>query len=114
MRLINQTKDIVLAEDVLIANTFFTRVKGLLGKRVFLSNQALILDPCNSVHTFFMHFPIDVLFIDKDYKVIEAIFGLNPNRISRTYWHSNKTIELPAGKLEITNTQVQDQLQLLD
>lgn len=114
MRLINQTKNTVLAEDVSIANSFFTRIKGLLGKKVFLPNQALILDPCNSVHSFFMHFPIDVLFVDKDYKVIKAIFDFDPNRISRTYWHSSKVIELPAGKLEITNTQVQDQLQLLD
>jgi hypothetical protein len=114
MRLINQTKNIILAEDVFIARTIFTRIKGLLGRRTFLPGQALILAPCSSVHTFFMHFPIDVLFIDKDYKVVQALSLLNPNRISRTYWHSSKVIELPAGRLGVTNTEIGDKLQLLD
>jgi len=114
MRLINQTQNVILAEDVFIAKTFFTRIKGLLGRKVFLPNQAIILDPCNSVHTFFMHFPIDILFVDKDYKVIDTLPNFSPNRISRTYWNSKKVIELPAGKLNISNTKPADQLQLLD
>ena len=114
MRLINQNKNVTLAEDVIIAKTLFSRVKGLLGRKVFLPGQAIILDPCNSVHTFLMHFPIDILFIDKDYKVIQALPYLKPNRISPVYWHSSKVIELPAGRLDFTNTQIKDQLQLLD
>lgn len=114
MRLINQTKNTVLAEDVFIANTLFKRIKGLLGKKIFLPNQAIILDPCNSVHTFFMRFPIDVLFVDKNYKVIKIISQLNPNKVSPIYWHVSKVIELPSGMLNLTNTQLQDQLQFLD
>ena len=114
MRLINQTKNTILAEDVFIANTPFKRIKGLLGKKVFLAKQAIILDPCNSVHTFFMHFALDILFVDKHYKVIKVFHRLNPNRITRIYWHSSRVIELPIGSLSLTHTQVQDQLQLLD
>ncbi|MCX5698293.1 MAG: DUF192 domain-containing protein [Candidatus Omnitrophica bacterium] len=114
MRLINQTKNTVLAEDVFIANTPFKRIKGLLGEKVFLPNQAIILDPCNSVHTFFMRFAIDILFVDKDYKVVKALPKFSPNRISRIYWHSSRVIELPAGRLNLTNTQAKDQLQLSD
>jgi uncharacterized protein len=114
MRLINQTKNIILAEDVLMARTPFRRIKGLLGRKVFLSGQAIILEPCNSVHTFFMCFPIDILFVDKNYKIIKILPKFNPNRISRIYWHSSRVIELPAGKLDITNTQAKDQLQLSD
>jgi uncharacterized protein len=114
MRLINQTKNITLAEDVLIANTIFTRIKGLLGKKYFLPNQALILDPCNCVHTFGMHFPIDILFIDKECRIIQTICQLKPNRISRMYWNSSKVIELPAGKLGFTHTKAGDQLKFLD
>jgi uncharacterized membrane protein (UPF0127 family) len=114
MRLINQTKNTVLAKDVFIASTLFKRIKGLLGKKTLLPDQAIILDPCNSVHTFFMHFAIDLLFVDKDYKVVKALFKVVPNRISRIYWHASRVIELPAGKLNLTHTQAQDQLQLLD
>lgn len=112
MRLINQTKNTVLAEDVFIAKTAFTRIKGLLGRKNFTLGQALILDPCNSIHTFFMCFSIDVLFVDKNCKVVQALRDLCPNRISRIYRSSSKVIELPAGTLKLTNTQAQDQLQL--
>jgi len=113
MRLINQTKNTVLAEDVFIAKTPFTRIKGLLGRKNFTSGQALILDPCNSIHTFFMHFPIDVLFVDKNYKVLKSLSDFNPNKISCIYWSSRKVIELPSGSLKLTNTQAQDQIQLV-
>jgi uncharacterized protein len=114
MRLINQTKNTVLAEDLLISGSFFQRIKGLLGRKSLLSGQAMILSPCNSVHTFFMHFDIDVLFVDKNYRVIKAIAALKPNRITATYWQSCRVIELPAGKLNFTNTLASDQLRLLD
>lgn len=113
MRLINQTKNVVLAEDIFIANTVFTRIKGLLGRSILLPSQALILDPCNAVHTFFMRFPIDILFLDKENRVIKAISDLKPNRVSRTYWKANKVVELPAGKLNLTNTGIKDQLKIL-
>lgn len=111
MRLINQSKNTILAEDVIVASTIFSRIKGLLGKKALGSNQALILDPCNSVHTFFMRFPIDVLFVDKDYKVVKITANLKPNSISGISWRSSKVIELSAGKIAATNTQLQDQIQ---
>ena len=114
MRLINKTKNIILAEDVFMANTLFRRIKGLLGVKKFLPNQAIILEPCNSVHTFFMHFSIDVIFADRNYKVIKVLSKLSPNRITPIYWHSSKVIELSAGSLNLANTQIQDQLQLSD
>ena len=113
MRLINQTKNTILAEDIYLANLPFKRIRGLLGRKVFLPEQAIILEPCNSVHTFFMHFPIDILFLDKNYKVIKVLPKFNPNRISNIYWHSKRVIELPTGKINLTNTQISDQLQLL-
>jgi hypothetical protein len=114
MRLINQTKNTVLAENVLIADNPLKRIKGLLGKKNFLPEQALILEPCNSIHTFFMSFAIDVIFVDKDYRVVKLLQGFVPNRISRICWHSSRVIELSAGKIKLTNTQFRDQLQLLD
>lgn len=113
MRLINQTQNTVLAEDIFIADTLLKRIKGLLGRQEFLPGQALILDPCNSVHTFFMRFSIDLLFVDNDYKVVKVLPELVPNRISGIFWKSRLVIELPAGRSNLTNTQIEDQLQLL-
>lgn len=110
MHLINQTQNTVLAADIFIADSIFKRAKGLLGRKEFLPGQALILKPCNSVHTFFMHFPIDLLFVDNHYRVIKALSEFTPNRISRIFWRSYLIIELPCGTLKLTKTRDNDQL----
>lgn len=110
MRLINRTKNTVLSNDVILADTFLKRVKGLLGKNTFSSGQALILEPCISVHTFFMRFPIDVIFADKAFRVIDIIHKLSPNKFSPVYWNSSKVIELPSGTISLTCTQKGDNL----
>ena len=114
MRLINKTKNSILAEDVSMANTLFSRIKGLLGRENLLPKQGIILEPCNSIHTFFMRFTIDVIFVDKNNKIIKTLSRFAPNRISPIYWHSQKVIELPAGTLDASQTQILDQLELLN
>lgn len=104
MKLINQTKNTVLAEEAVVANTFFSRIKGLLGRREFNNGEALILKPCVSIHTFFMRFPIDVLFVGKDSKVIKATSSLKPSRITSIYFNATFAIELPAGIIQSTAT----------
>jgi uncharacterized protein len=111
MRLINQTRNTILAEDLLVADTIFKRLKGLLGRKYLKSGEALLLRPCNSVHTFFMRFPIDILFVDKNNKVIAALSSLAPFRLSRIYLASCLTIELPAGTINSTNTHSGDLIQ---
>lgn len=66
--------------EVEIADTFLTRLKGLM----FIKEappKGLFLKKCNSIHTFFMKFNIDVVFLDKDNKVIKIIRGLKPGKI---------------------------------
>ena len=114
MRLINQTKGTLLAEDVIFANTPFKRIKGLLGKKNLLEGQALIIKPCNCIHTLFMCFSIDVLFVDKNNKIVKVLAQLVPFRLSKLYWNSKIVVELPCGKVNFTQTQDGDSLQLLD
>ena len=110
MRIINKTKNTVLAEDVIAADTFFTRIKGLLGKKEFKKGQALILKSCNSIHTFFMRFPIDVLFVDKNSTVIKAIYPLKPFRLTGIYFNATFAIELPVNTIQSTLTFEGDKL----
>src|SRR3989338_255611 len=110
MELINKTKNTRLAKDIVIANTPVKRMKGLLGKKEFREGQALILKPCNSIHTFFLRFAIDVLFVDKENKIIEAISCLKPFRLTRIYWVSALAIELPSGIILSRQTQAGDTL----
>ncbi len=110
MRLINQTKNTILAEEVYFADTPAKRIKGLLGRKNFASKEALIIKPCNSVHTFFMRFPIDLLFINKNNQVIKLIPNLAPFRLSPICVSSCFVVELPAGVIEDTLTSQGDQL----
>ncbi|MDD4953384.1 MAG: DUF192 domain-containing protein [Candidatus Omnitrophica bacterium] len=99
MRLINKTKNTVLATEVKIAGTIFTRLKGLLGKKELPKGEALVIKSCNSIHTFFMRFPIDVLFVDKGNRVVEVISSLPTFRISAIYFKASFAIELPSGTI---------------
>jgi uncharacterized membrane protein (UPF0127 family) len=110
MKIINTTRNTVLADHVIVADSAFSRLKGLLGKKRLENNHALILKPCNSIHTFFMAFSIDVLFIDKQNKVIEALSCIAPFRMSKIYIRSACVIELPAGSIKATSTSIADTL----
>ncbi|MCM8799614.1 MAG: DUF192 domain-containing protein [Candidatus Omnitrophica bacterium] len=103
IRIINKTKNTVIAQKAILAKNFFSRLKGLLGKDSFDDFDALIIKPCNSIHTFFMHFPIDVIFLDKSNYVIGA-FSIKPWRISKVYFSAHLCIELPWGKIFSTST----------
>jgi len=108
MKIINKTKNTVLAQNTVVADTVFRRLKGLLGRKDFIKGEALIIKPCNSIHTFFMQFPIDVLFVDKHNRVIKVISSLKSFRLTYIYFDASLTIELPAGTLESTSTQERD------
>ncbi len=112
MRLINQTKNTILSEDLSVANTPFSRIKGLLGEKSLEQGKALLIKPCNSIHTFFMSFPIDVIFIDKNNEVVKTISSLKPYRLSAIYFKASSVIELPVGVIQKTNTCVGDRLSL--
>ena len=112
-KITNLTRNTLLADRAELANTPWKRMKGLLGRRAFEPGQALIIRPCNSIHTFFMRFPIDVLFLDRQNRVLGLYQGISPFRFSRIFWHAQTAIELPAGTLSQTNTQPDDIIQLI-
>ncbi len=104
MKIINQTKNTLLANRIVFAESFLKRSRGLLGIKEFNLGQALILKPCGSIHTLFMHFPIDVLFVDKNNKVIKAISNLQPFRLTPVYFNSALVIEIPVGTIQSSST----------
>lgn len=107
-RVINLTKNTVVAQNARIADNLFSRMRGLLGRKSLNPQEGLILRPCNSIHTFFMRFPIDVLFLDKNNRVIKAISSLKPFRLTYIYLNARLAVELPAGILQSTSTREGD------
>ncbi len=108
MKVIQKTRQTIFAENAIIAKIPLKRMIGLLSRSSFEPGEALIIKPCNSIHTFFMRFPIDVLFVDANNRITKTISGMRPFRISGIYLNALFTIELPAGTLERTSTQTGD------
>lgn len=91
-----------ISEKILVADNMISRIVGLMFRSTPPQNaEGLLLDPCNSIHTCFMRYPIDVVFLNKNNKVIKVIRDLRPWRMTWIYFKASKTLELPAGKLPL-------------
>lgn len=99
MKIYNSTQNYVIAENAKVADNFFSRSVGLLSRKHLNENEALIIKPCGSIHTFFMRFAIDVLFVNKKNEVIAFYDNVSPWRVLPIHLTSSYVIELPAGKI---------------
>jgi len=108
----NLTRGSGVAGRVRRADQAWSRVVGLLGRRSLAGDEGLLLTPCTSIHTFFMRFPIDILYLDREQVVVKAVRALRPFRLSACLKGGRSTLELPAGAIEASGTQVGDRLVL--
>jgi uncharacterized membrane protein (UPF0127 family) len=108
---VNETRSAVLADRVDRATAGGERLRGLLGRGSLPAGEGLWITPCSSVHTLFMRFPIDVLFLDRTgTEAVALIERMVPWRVTRVYLRAGSALELPAGTLTRTGTQVGDRL----
>ena len=98
-----------IAARVRVADTFFTRLRGLLGTAKLPAGQALLLKPCDSVHTIGMRYPIDLIFLDVGGRVLKVAASLKPLRAMRCAG-SRMVLELPAGTVLRTGVEAGHQL----
>ncbi len=83
------------------ADDFIGRLRGLMMVAHMDEFDGLILDPCNSIHTFFMLMPIDVIFLNKHNQVVRFYESLPPWRMTRISFSTKRVIELPAGVVHV-------------
>lgn len=100
-----------LAPELATADTFFSRMKGLLGKTALSSGEGLLIRPCKGVSTFGMKFPIDVIFLDRRNQVIATLEEMPPNRISRFYLRAIAVLELPSRTIETASIKIGDRVE---
>lgn len=86
------------------------RLKGLIGRRGLADGEALLIRSCKGVHTVGMRFPIDVVFLDRDDRVVAVKEKMPPNRMSAIYLRASSALELPAGAVERSRTRPGDTL----
>jgi uncharacterized protein len=108
----NVTRQVALVTQGRIADTFFTRLKGLVGVRRLPAGDGLLITPCREIHCMFMSIPIDVLYVDKQDRVVALDPNMQPWRVGRVVKAAHAVIELPAGTLAATGTAVGDQLRV--
>ncbi len=111
MLLTNITRGTSLADYLEVATTSARRSKGLLGRDSLPSGGGLWIAPCESVHTFFMRFPIDLVYVDRALRVKKVRDSVRPWRISACL-SAYSIIELPAGVVRKTGTKPGDQLEM--
>jgi uncharacterized protein len=104
VRVVNGTRETVLAARARLADGPWSRLRGLLGSSRLADGDGMVLEPCRSVHTFFLRYPIDVVFAARDGRVVAIAEALPPWRM--TSWHPTawRAVELPAGTVASTRT----------
>jgi hypothetical protein len=112
VRVYNTTRNSCLGEQIGIADSSLRRLVGLLGKRSLAPGNGLFIVPSQAIHTVGMAFPIDVVFVDKRYSVLGVREALRPFRVTRVFWKASGVLELPAGTIKESRTEVGDQLKL--
>jgi len=98
MELIIKSKNLNLGKDIKLANNIFTRVKGLMFENK-ITGDGLLIRPCNSIHTFFMKFNIDVVFLNKNLKIVKIIRNMPPWRMSKIYFDAWQVLEFAGNGL---------------
>lgn len=106
---INETRNVPVANRVRKASTSATRCKGLLGVTHLDESSGLWIVPCEGVHTFFMRIPIDVVFLDRNGRIKKIRPNLGAGRMSLCLT-ARSVLELAAGVIEKSGTQLGDRL----
>lgn len=109
-RVTNLTRNTLLADRAARADTFVSRFKGLMGRAELPMGDGLQIEPCNSIHTFFMKIPIDALFLDRELAVVDICHAMPAWRMSRVYFGARSVLELPAGTAAASGTVAGDRL----
>lgn len=108
--ILNTTRGTCVARHVEVAGTYFKRGVGLMFRSALAPEHGMWIEPCAWIHSGFMRFPFDALFVDKNRKVIFLIKSMKPWRISPWVKGGDAVLELPAGAIALSQTEVGDQL----
>ena len=110
MHIINESRGTVLADRAVVVRSFFSRLRGLMFRRELPAGEGLIFNRNSSVHTFWMRFPIDVVFVDRAGVVVGLREAMPPNRPYAGARRAYRTIELPARTIRQSGTRRDDRL----
>lgn len=110
----NRTRQAYLATDLAVADTYWTRLRGLLGRASddFGEGSGLWIVPCHGVHTLGMGFPIDAIYLDREMHVIHVESDLRPWRVAPVRRLATSVLELPCRTATQTKTAIGDKIEI--
>ncbi len=108
----NKTKTTTIATRAKIADSYFQRMKGLLGRASLQEEEVLVITRCNSIHMFFMKFAIDVIFVDKQRRVVGLVPEIQPFQLSAIFWKASYAVECPRGTIARKNVAIGDEIEI--
>lgn len=91
--------NLIICNNMKEAKSFIDRLIGLMFKEPMKNYDGLLIRPCNSIHTFFMKYSLDVIFLSKNLEVIEIYRNLKPWRLTRIILKANQCLEMESGTL---------------
>ncbi|MFA9556304.1 DUF192 domain-containing protein [Evansella sp. AB-rgal1] len=113
LKLVNLGNDRVIAANVNQAYSFFKRLKGLMFTKKLPIGDGLHIKPCPSVHTYFMNYAIDILYINKDNQVVAIDEALAPGKVGKRYKGAHSVVELSAGTVKRSETKVGQKMKFI-
>src|SRR6202795_4731448 len=110
----NHTRQVFLATELAVAQTHWTRLRGLLGASEddFRNGRGLWIRPCRGVHTLAMNFPIDVVYLDSTNTVLHFESNLQPWRFAPIRLKAASVLELPSHTIAETETALGDRIEI--
>lgn len=112
LRAWNKTRGVPIVTHGVVADTWWTRLKGLLGHAPLTSGEGLLLKGEKAIHTVGMGFPIDVLFLDSAGRIVHLMTDMGPLRFSPFVSRAANVLEIAAGQTSQTGTTLGDQIEI--
>ncbi len=112
MRILNITRNTEVASSAEVASSGAKRTKGLLGRKSLERGKGLWIVPCEAVHTFFMQFPLDLIYLDRKHRVRKVRSHVPPWRVSFCF-SAHSILELPTGTIRESQTQIGDSVEIV-
>jgi len=103
--------DSFICSSVTVPQTFFQRAKGLLGKKYISQDEAIFFSDCSSIHMFGMQISLDIVFLDREFRIVKMVENLKPWRLA---WcnKAQHTLEMASGSVSKHGFSMDDKLRI--
>lgn len=102
--------NLIICDKLAFAVNFYSRLMGLMFKKTITKGEGLIIPSCRSIHTCFMKFPIDALFLNKEHEIVKIYVALKPWRMTSVVLGAADVLELPENTVAEKDLKVGDKL----